>query len=477
MSIHGSTISILDLPIGTCLTFDGKPIILKRDDFVAFHQIPCGDFHFVSIIIQPKDISGQEDLTRMNSKKFRHGFIFHSDASNWIMVYRYNPHTEEVDANPMDVPLVDTLESAIRTMSIDPNRLLPFSSIENDDWKSMTSYITSKVLQQNQPAFRRRKLKHGTKVIPGSYDEDKDSSCVYLDDGQEWIVPPIPVGIFMSSSQIASSSFVSRWHRHVGTRRFLLTLKSPNQRTQFATATEITDIWNYVMETYYHNQLEYLLGDFQLAFVFFLHLHCYTSFEYWKDLIAMISFLSLHNVTTVHFWNHFSNTLLQHMKYMDSDFFNDFELSGDNFFRPAIDRLLNTLEASQDTMLHTQALNMKREASRLFSTFVDDHNCYAHDKGFNELKDDSDEDPIVVSTEEYESMITSTSQSNYRKLEYPNELRLKYPILFAAMQPHEDILMVCARALDSKSDVSLVREAADFLEQVVASGVGEALHL
>jgi A1 cistron-splicing factor AAR2 len=44
--------------------------------------------------------------------------------------------------------------------------------------------------------------------------------------------------------------------------------------------------------------------------------------------------------------------------------------------------------------------------------------------------------------------------------------RSRYPILFAAVQPHEDVLMTCARALEAAADVSLVREAAAYLEQV-----------
>jgi A1 cistron-splicing factor AAR2 len=40
--------------------------------------------------------------------------------------------------------------------------------------------------------------------------------------------------------------------------------------------------------------------------------------------------------------------------------------------------------------------------------------------------------------------------------------------LFAAKagNPHEDIFMTCARILESASDVSLVREAAAYLEQM-----------
>eukprot|EP00566_Odontella_aurita_P008278 CAMPEP_0113558660 /NCGR_PEP_ID=MMETSP0015_2-20120614/18471_1 /TAXON_ID=2838 /ORGANISM="Odontella" /LENGTH=667 /DNA_ID=CAMNT_0000460223 /DNA_START=270 /DNA_END=2273 /DNA_ORIENTATION=- /assembly_acc=CAM_ASM_000160 len=46
--------------------------------------------------------------------------------------------------------------------------------------------------------------------------------------------------------------------------------------------------------------------------------------------------------------------------------------------------------------------------------------------------------------------------------------RWQYPLLFAALTRGEDVLMACARILDEKKDVSLVREAAAYLEEVEA---------
>ena len=48
----------------------------------------------------------------------------------------------------------------------------------------------------------------------------------------------------------------------------------------------------------------------------------------------------------------------------------------------------------------------------------------------------------------------------------PNDIRVRYPILSAAIMPTEDIVMTCARALDEQNDVSLVREAAAYLEEI-----------
>jgi len=97
----------------------------------------------------------------------------------------------------------------------------------------------------------------------------------------------------------------------------------------------------------------------------------------------------------------------------------------------------------------------------------------------NNNDDDDDENgPIVVSSEEIEaSLARSTSLSftistatttgtdiNTKELQI--RLRKEYPLLAAAIMPHEDVLMTCARALDEKNDVSLVREAACYLKEV-----------
>lgn len=87
-------------------------------------------------------------------------------------------------------------------------------------------------------------------------------------------------------------------------------------------------------------------------------------------------------------------------------------------------------------------------------------------------QDDDDEDgPVVIPEEEIEAFTArSTEWKSYPQLQYSQSLRESYPLLFAAMMPQEDVLMTCARALDEAKDVSLVREAAAYLENVEAEG-------
>jgi len=82
------------------------------------------------------------------------------------------------------------------------------------------------------------------------------------------------------------------------------------------------------------------------------------------------------------------------------------------------------------------------------------------------LEDDEDEDaPVVVAVEDVQASLTRSSPTGPRQ-SIPKEIQNSYPMLVAAMMPHEDILMTCARALDEQTDVSLVREAASYLEDV-----------
>jgi len=90
------------------------------------------------------------------------------------------------------------------------------------------------------------------------------------------------------------------------------------------------------------------------------------------------------------------------------------------------------------------------------------------------MKDIGDDGPVVLSLEEVEASQERSSNSVILKkssLYCGEEKHLyseSYPCLFAAILQGEDVLMTCARILDEKADVTLVREAADYLKNVEA---------
>ncbi|KAI2503257.1 hypothetical protein MHU86_11194 [Fragilaria crotonensis] len=236
-----------------------------------------------------------------------------------------------------------------------------------------------------------------------------------------------------------------------------------------------------VLESCHGNSWRTILGDIQLSFLAFLNLHCFASLEHWRDLIAMLSFSKSIDKDHTELYSNFATILQHQMKFMDRDFFEDVEVSGDNFLQPALLRVIKLLRTSNDEVLRRKADELQRAAANLFHTndasetsggdpqsLLDrDHSIMDETDHDNDEDDDDSQGPVIVPYEEYEAskllppIVAPGSQG------YTMELRSKYPILFASMQPHEDLLMVCARALDTQSDVSLVREAAAYLENEV----------
>lgn len=95
-------------------------------------------------------------------------------------------------------------------------------------------------------------------------------------------------------------------------------------------------------------------------------------------------------------------------------------------------------------------------------------------------EDEDDEDgPVVVPMEEVQASIERSAAIRLRALPTTqNESssildnhKQKYPFLFSAVSDGEDVLMACARILDEQGDVTLVREAAAYLEEVEAKGI------
>jgi A1 cistron-splicing factor AAR2 len=94
----------------------------------------------------------------------------------------------------------------------------------------------------------------------------------------------------------------------------------------------------------------------------------------------------------------------------------------------------------------------------------------------NNNEDDDDDGPVIIPYEDVEAsiarstLLTSCETINQQQLLQVTRAKRKqckmYPLLYAAMSSGEDEVMACARILDEARDVSLVREAAAYLEEV-----------
>jgi A1 cistron-splicing factor AAR2 len=178
---------------------------------------------------------------------------------------------------------------------------------------------------------------------------------------------------------------------------------------------------------------------------------------------------------------------------MEQDLFEDVEYSGDNFFVPAFKRLcitcsqmpnerlikslssLTVIMSSRFPSFMEEQLDRdggerrveeeRHEYKELFGTEVEDH--------VTDMNVESDDDggPTIVPSDEVEASLArleNIPRSCAPSLEYSDQERIAYPFLFAAKLEQEDVLMTCARILDDANDVSLVREAAAYLEEVEA---------
>lgn len=218
------------------------------------------------------------------------------------------------------------------------------------------------------------------------------------------------------------------------------------------------------------------------------------------------------------FYSSLMDILVLQLQSIDIDFFQEVEYSQGNFFIPAVRRLLNICSHSWFWNHHGIQIKIKglvtlvkqrfqidiSNISKYDTTAVEDdkddddsedesHGESRKDENDVEMEDtkkstlplennrlvledesDDEDGPVIVSMEEYDASMSRLSkdltlqESPQQHISYSTYIRSSYPLLFAAMAPNEDVMMTCARILDDKLDVSLVREAAAYLENVEA---------
>jgi hypothetical protein len=129
---------------------------------------------------------------------------------------------------------------------------------------------------------------------------------------------------------------------------------------------------------------------------------------------------------------------------------------------------LHQIATSLTTLLCLKNLDgdvlMQGEEGEDDSTDHDANNANQHDD------EEEDDGPAIVTMEEIQESMerNASSKRTFQNDEYRERSRDEYPFLFAAISENEDVVMACARILDEQNDVTLVREAASYLERVEA---------
>ena len=259
-------IGLLDLPKESELSIDGCSLVLRRDDFVGIYGMPC-DHRFHLVTVRCARRTEAESLNALTI-----GFVLlPPHDSDWIIVRRYDPQTEEVGSEPVDDMTSSNLVHQIQTGRMDPQRAVPYqrllSSSHVQGWEKQTNFVSPQLLVK-------RDLCHGDKIVPGTYADDTadDSSPTAPVDGKPLVYPRIP--FLDSASKLKRTS-------HVGTKRYLAQLSPADRTTLFLDDHPADRVLTDVLARYYDNKWEDLLGDIQLSYVLFLHLQCLASLEHW----------------------------------------------------------------------------------------------------------------------------------------------------------------------------------------------------
>ena len=400
-------VALIDLPLHSTISVNGKVVQTQTDDFVGFGGLPIG-----------------WNLVTVRSGATTCGFVLQDES----LLRRYDPRTEEVSPEELDAATRQNLVTNLPHLP--PSRLVPYSQLLDDTqleaWKQAHSCISRGLL-------KRRRIDALGKIVPGS--SSNESETISDIDGTAVAYPSVPILDALG---------------HGGTKRFLQRL-SPQQRTLLFREESPSDAaLQLLIDNEYGEEWKDLVGDLQLAFLLFVHLHCFASFEHWRDLVVLVSktkeSLILHEAVV--------QVLAQQLTFLDADLLEEDESN-------CLVQAMTHLALREDV---NGAPKLRRILQNRFPVVFAQLCTQLHE---DMSDDDEDDRPVVLSEAEYAQSLDRFAKDPVMAVD-DSDLRHRYPILAAAKQPHEDVLMTCARALDEKVDVSLVREAADYLEQVEA---------
>ena len=465
MSFAKGILAIVDLPAGSILSVDGQSVAIKRSDFVGLKSIPTEDgrFHLVTIRAGASRSSNGTQLPNPSATTV--GFsLGHQEES--ALIRRFDSLTEEVSSLPVDETTRSNLLRQIQANQLGPERVVPYDNLvpsqQAEFWRIRTSYVSRELLVK-------RGIEPGAKLVPGSLDEDSSS---HEDDGLSTPTSRIVDGTavrYPSIPAVISRSGGVRHTRHAGTKRFIAKLTASQRTALFTSANPSKQALELVLKQYYNNVWGDVLGDVQLAFLLFTHLHCFSSLCHWRDLVALLAEIDIEGAAA---WSQMYSTLLDvlssQLEAVDQDFFEDAYFADDNFLLPSLHRLTSTLSRVVDQEVTVALSRFQGFIERQFSSQCQDETPTSPEEVESSVNSDKD-GPVIVPSEEVEASLTRSNadRKSYGAVEpVPPAIRLRFPFLFAAMMPNEDIVMTCARALDEAADVSLVREAAAYLEQI-----------
>ena len=510
----GGCIAILKLPANTAFSIDGSESKILRTDeeLLVFGHLPAG-LHLLTIRAARRNSSNSKKNNESamssldeypthnnnNNQMIDNNnnnnimamqtigllvYIPEKEQSHFFLARTFDPVLEELSSKDDDIDdiTMTNLMNAIQHQNehVDKSKLIHYQSIITQQgresvWKQhLTNWIDPIVLRQHHLTGK------GDKIIPGAYSNDNYDiemtmnrhSTNHSSSSSSSLPAVVTDGVSMVYDPIPCIDTKCRFQAHNGTKRYLAN-QSPSKRTELLIQGDNNKtggvFFQNVLQEYYHNRYEELLGSMQLSFICFLCCSCLSSLEHWRDLIYMMSLVDrsiIHRYRTA--FELFLMILFHQFSWFGNELLHEDIMEWQELIY-AIRKLCQNCSGctEKDSSLYTCSQNLMNHIDTIFGHDAShvQNNFISYEDEDDENDDDDEDSPVIVPLEEIEEALsrpTPTRQPTSDETEYAQI----YPFLFASICPGEDILMACARILDEKTDVTLVREAAHYLDHV-----------
>jgi AAR2 protein len=459
------------------LCLNGQTIVVKRHDFLGFQQLPLNGFTLLTVRVVTGHSGGGPGPQTV-------GFVLFQKAPRAtvdLQVIRYNTQLEEAELVQDEDTLLRLRHSILETSQQlrhveassppPPHMLVPFHQLFQsqqhlDSWKELTNWITPSFL-----SFRNVRAK----IVAAPYQEhdlpSTPSTNVHEQAALECcLYPPIPVWHGATNSWA-----LPRQHR--GTRQFFTALSPTDRTALYRTPALLLD---QVLSRHYQGNWAWLLGDLQWSLLLFRQVQCYASLVHWRDLWCLVCGASGTWDRQPDLYRALLPVLTRQWKLLAKhDWAEVVEESDGPSVLTSMHYLVACLSPADDPDLQREVSALADEIKRT-QVLLDLGSERPHSRhpptADEEDESDNDSGPVVIPLSEVQE---SQRRAGVTKMACGNSIvicpaiREQYPLLMAAMQPYEDILMTCARALDEQVDVSLVREAAAYLENMESVAVAD----
>eukprot|EP01038_Epipyxis_sp_PR26KG_P016941 gene16941-23258_t len=371
--MEGCVLLIADVPSGIdfgidCMSFETGP------NFKGISMIPAG-LHFIYY------------STGMGA---RQGFFVDFTESCQLVVCTWDSSNEEIlPISTLSQESIQILKQNISRGELNIN-LGPYPLNEHHIWLNVSNFLSNELLILTDCLPK-------SMIFPGEFQDCVMENSNLQNKNLNLQVKPFFEGVARIAKfcDIRSCELAWRESFFVGDNK-----SKPSFLTQLS--VDKSEFLKHIIQVYYQSSWTVLLGELQLSFLTFILLYSFQGLNHWKILISHICSCKSYFTQNLSFTSTFIKILYAQLNFCPTDFFDD-ELSKNNFLRPILSTLIDSLEseesvasATRDT-LHEHKKRLVRFLEKKFGFDFENNSSY-----YLDLDEDQ---PIMMSNEEYEASL------------------------------------------------------------------------